>query len=479
MVGLTLAGLFAGAFVAVFPWWLSLILFIAPLVLAWSFIAPHYTLFLTIVLIFNAIPHRFVPKIPVGAGGLEIYDVLILLVVTGLIFRSFVRGESVQERLGAVFVPFIYACGCVLISVVYVKFYAPNHFVFAEARQHIGWLLLPIGALALDSESKYRWYIKTLLLTAVVVAAIVIFQSVTKINIIGGRLEELDRYNTDITRTSAGGTVYLIIFSLYLIVGAVMRRRLGWWIGLPLLLLLVASLLVTFGRAIWVATMVGLVIATYLNRGFAAVVVVLLVSILLGATAVVGVSIANPRLAQAVTERALGLSQEFRSGNSFYFRRSEALEALKVIPDKPLMGTGLGGAYKLVTTTGNSFDGETRYIHNAYILLPLKMGLHAALIPVFFIVAAVVLGRRAINCSRKDLLFVPAAAAGAFVVPIITSVTQPEWGVLAGIAPICCILLVLLLHGRFGRGTEISTRKEPDANIGFEQRMRGRSSHGA
>lgn len=459
LIGLALAVLFAGAFVAIFPWWLTLALVIIPGIVLLAFAFPYQGLLLTMLLVFNAIPYRrLFPKLPVGGGGLEIYDLLILLLLVSVLFRCVIRKTSIKAQLGSLFVPLAYVVACVVISIVYVKMFSPNPFVLTEARQYIGYMLLPIAAISIDTPSKYRWFINTLLGVGVIVAGIMLFQSFTDINVIGGRVEELDRFNPDVTRSTVGGTIYIMTFSIYFLLGAATGRRLSWWICAPLVMVLLGGLLVTFGRGVWFGGVVGLVVATYLYRGAAAAVLVPLAAALLTGAAIGIMSMSNERIGVAIVDRALGISREFESGNSYYYRRTEAIEALRSIARKPFMGVGLGGDYKVTVTTNNTFQDEKRYIHNSYLLLPLKMGLHAGLIPVLFIFAAAGLVRRAISVSSRRFRHIVAAASGAFVVPVITSVTQPEWGTLAGIAAICSLLLVLLLYLRFGAQLEPSAQ---------------------
>jgi hypothetical protein len=454
--GVALVILFVGTFAAVFPWWMTLALVFIPMAIFFAFAAPHLGFFIILLLIFNAIPHRLIPKLPVGGGGLEIYDVLIFLLLISLVIKSVIAGISLREKLGKLLVPLLYVFACVLISVFCTRILFPNPFILAEARQHIAWLLLPVAAIAIDTPAKYRGFINVLLVVGVTVAAIMIFQSLTNINVIGGRVEELDRFNSDVTRSTAGGAIYLIIFGLYFFLSASLGGRLSWWIGIPLLIVLMGGLLVTFGRGVWAGTAIGLVVATYLHRGATAAILIPIAASLIAATAIGVVSLGNPRIGEAIADRALGLSKEFESGNSYLYRKSENTEALRVISNRPLMGVGLGGDYKTVATTNNTFEGETRYIHNAYLLLPLKMGLHASLIPIFFIFATASLARRAIAVSSIDSRHVPTSAIGAFIVPVITSITQPEWGVLPGISAICTLMLVLLLHPRFCAPTPMS-----------------------
>jgi len=447
--GVTIAIIFVGIFAASFPWWMSIALAFVPVLIYLSFTASHLVFFLILLLILNAIPHKLIPKLPFGDGGLEIYDVLIILTLANLIVKSMIAGISLPNKLGILIFPFIFTLSCVFVSFFYTRFFLPNPFVLAEARQHLAWLLLPIAVLSIDSIEKYRAFINVVLVIGTIVAAIMIFQSLTNINVIGGRVEELDRFNTDITRSTAGGAIYLIIFSLYFFLNASFARHLSLWVGIPLLILLISGLLVTFGRGIWVATAIGLVVATYLYRGAATAVLIPIAASLIVLMAIGLVSIGNPRMGEAIVDRTFGLSKEFEGGNSYVYRKTENIEALRVIPNRLFMGVGLGGAYKTVVTTNNTFEGETRYIHNGYLVLPLKMGMHAALIPFLFIFATIVIARRAVTFSFQDSKHIPAAASGAFIVPVITSFTQPEWGVLPGITAICTLMLVLLLHSRF------------------------------
>ncbi|OZA24380.1 MAG: hypothetical protein B7X93_11440, partial [Hydrogenophilales bacterium 17-61-9] len=336
---------FFGLLAVVFPWWLGIGLFVAPVVF---FIAGRYPLFgliLTMFFLFNVIPERFIPQIPFVGGKLKIHDLLIIFLSGVVFFRYLVQRQSIRDLLGPAFWPLIYVLACIALGTVYGRLVLHQEFAISEARNHIGWLIMPLLALCVDTPQRFKILLRALLFAAIVIAIYVVIQSTFDINIMGGRVEMLDvRENADVTRSTAGGGVYLIIFALLYFLGMAQTRRMTWWLVLPVVVVLLAGLAVTFGRGVWVATAAGLLVASFLQRGFLHGVVVAVAGTILLSVLLAGVSLVNPRVVEVMVDRATGIKEEIKSGGSFHDRQIENAAAIKMIQTKPWFGTGLGGA---------------------------------------------------------------------------------------------------------------------------------------
>lgn len=454
--------LFFGLLAVVFPWWLVIGLFVAPVLF---FVAGRYPLFgliLAMFFLFNVIPEHFIPQIPFVGGKLKIHDLLLIYLTVVVFFRYLVLRQPLRSFLGPSFWPLVYVLTCVALGAVYGSLYLHQEFALSEARSHIGWLTIPLLALCVDTPQRFKILLRAILFAGIVIAIYVVTQSAFDINIMGGRVEVLDvRENADITRSTAGGGVYLIIFALLYFLGMAQTRRMSWWLVLLISTVLLAGLAVTFGRGVWVAGAAALLLASFLQRGFLHSAVVAIAGTIFLSVLLAGASMVIPRMVQVMVDRATGISNEIARGGSFHARKIENDAAIKMIQAKPLLGTGFGGAYKPVVKSPYVFvpaeiqEAESRYIHNSFLYYPLKFGLFASAVPFAFMLAFVSIYKGWFARLSVRGRTVPAAIAGAFLAIMLTSYTQPEWAAPQGIVAICLLFMLVWLFRRLNiEGTE-------------------------
>jgi hypothetical protein len=415
---------------------------------------PLFGLMLIIFLVFNVFPERFFPEFPFFGGKLKIYDLLLLYMTTIVTAAAVIKNQSIRGSLGPAFWPLLYVISFVAVSAVYGRMFLHNVDAISEARNHIGWLIIPLAVLCVDTPQKLKIFIRVILSSGLIIAVYVVIQSLFQIQIMGGRVEALDlRGNQDVTRSTAGGGVYLIVFSLFYFFTMAQARRVSLWVALIVSIILVAGLAVTFGRGVWVATALGLMVASILYQGVKGGAVTAMLGALLLAVVLFGMTLVSPRTAEALVDRVMGIGTEISTGGSFHHRTIENSEAIKSITRKPILGVGIGGEYKQVVSSVGAFDIETRYIHNAYLYFPLKMGILAFGIPFAFMTAFVSVfrtGKWFSSLSLRDRAL-PAATAGAFLVPMVTSFTQPEWTSMQGIVVISLLFITAWLTKRLGQ----------------------------
>jgi O-antigen ligase len=259
----------------------------------------------------------------------------------------------------------------------------------------------------------------------------------------GARVEDLVTLNkaADVSRSIVGPGNYFLIFSILFLLARMMTRSLSWAIALPLMGWLLAGLIVNFGRGLWVATFGGaLLLSFWLFRWRGVWRVAIAGS--LGLVISLGVLAAyKPNIIEAAYDRLISTGGESLERNTTLgWRLEETNAALKKIAQYPITGVGVGTSYKPANPMNGMFITEhdevlTRYIHNAYIGSWLKFGF---LGPIVILVLITGVFRRALRYGKntKDTklkaLFLTTAAA--FFVPVVTSVTQPEWLSQAGIA---------------------------------------------
>ncbi|GAB2886775.1 hypothetical protein GCM10027046_13860 [Uliginosibacterium flavum] len=445
--GLLVIGLsvFFGMAAGVMPWWLMIGVGLGPIVLIVTLRWPLASMFLFFSLVFEAIPARFIP----GLGSFRVYELLLILLFVHLWFDALWRSEPFWKPLGQFRVPLLYLVFCLSMSVLYVKFYAPNPNLLTELRGFVCWLSLPILCLLIRTRREHHWLVVLAISVGLIVAMYAVIQSFTGVSILSSRLEMLDVRNSDVTRSIAGGGIYLMVFGL---IWAVMRwmdfvprQSLG---NLAVAAIAAAGIAVSFGRGVWLAAVVGLLFASWLNRGARGFFSAIFAGSLIVVVALAGLSVVKPRTALAIVDRALGVKTEIEQGGSYGWRALENRQAFAVLARKPLTGVGLGGHYKDRGTLAGGFENETRYIHNAYVGYMVKMGVHAVLfqvLMVFVFGAMLVRLRKRIKSADRPVF---CAAAGTFVVPAITSYTQPEWITAQGIVVFCTMSVLVLFYLR-------------------------------
>lgn len=436
------AAAFFGLAIAFLPWWLVVALVLLPLVVLGGAAWPYPVLLFALALVFQAIPGRFVPPV----GSFRVHELIIMYLALVVVLRALWTREPLLAPSRPFLWALLYLAACVVASAVYARFFARNQFLITELRGFVMWLVLPLLAFCIRTPGQRQALVAFLVGTGVVVGAYTVAQSVLGVWLLNDRVEALDVTNLDVTRSLAGATTYLMVFTVFWAVNRATVRARGWWLALALALVAGGGIAVSFGRGVWLAMAAGFLVATFLNRGLRG----MLVSALVGALAVLLVlltlSVAQPRLAEAVVERATGTGLELRSGGSFRWRLTEIHEAMKAIAERPFTGVGIGGDYKQHVSAIGGFRNETRYIHNAYVGYMVKMGVHALLFQIAFVALFAGLAwrlRREVAEADRPAY---AALVGAFCVPVITSFTQPEWFTNPGVAAFCAFAALLLKY---------------------------------
>ena len=420
-----LAAVLLGLLIPTVPLLPLALIIVGPVLLLIGAIRPLAAVLVTVALAFEIVPTGLV----MGIGSFRPHELMIGYLAVVAVGRALLRHEAIFAPLGRFRWPLLYLVLCVAMSVVYAHFFAHNEFILAELRNFVCWLLLPTLLLVVRTDADQRLFIYGMIVLALAMSCIVIIQSVFDIRILTeARVEALDKStNADVTRSIAGGATYLMVFALYYFLSLIARRKGSFLLVGLAVLLLVGGLAVTFGRGVWIATSAGLLLATFINQGVRGVVI----TGFTGALFVAGMlglgSVVKPRLVDALIDRATGVGEELERGGSFAWRGLENRAALAVLEARPLTGVGLGGEYKKTISTRGSFKNETWYIHNAYMAYAVKMGVHAALFPFWMMLAFAATAAEALRRASSDSRLLQAALIGAFIVPVITSYTQPEW----------------------------------------------------
>jgi O-antigen ligase len=436
--------IFLGLASAVLPWWLVMGALIAPTCLIVGLAIPEAGIAIMLILVCGLLPAGFSPSISVGAGSVKVSELMILAFFFWSLFKL-----SGQPPLGQYWkwllpVGLLLALTVTAAGVSYGMFGTPRKDILAEARQYISWLVIaPIIAL-IQTEKQLNRLLKAIVFVGCFVAFAALVQFILGRPIVeGARVEDLVTLNkaADVSRSIVGPGNYFLIFSILFLLARMMTRSLSWAVGLPLMGWLLAGLIVNFGRGLWVATFAGAILLSFWLFRWRGVWRVAIAGTL-GLVISLGVLAAyKPNIIEAAYDRLISTGGESLERNTTLgWRLEETNAALTKIRQYPITGVGIGTAYKQPNRFNGMFITEhdevlTRYIHNAYIGSWLKFGFLGPIVILLLIVGVFRRGLRygrSTRDTRLKALFLTTVAA--FLVPVITSVTQPEWLSQAGIA---------------------------------------------
>lgn len=439
---LILFGLFAvlfGLLASVLPWWFFVAFLLLPVLLAVAVFFPEYGLVILVLMISGLIPESLMPTIEVGPGkvlgtDLAIFGLLFVAIFKVFSVPGYLKGQGTLLR--PVFMFFILTIIAMIVGAVFYG--APIKDVFTEARSQVHWLIAFIVVYLTTEMVLLRRVLWGLVFVGIAVAIAVVLQFATGVAIIqNARVEGLVSGAThyqDITRSTAGGAIYLILLPIFYLLARVLTRSINYFIPLFLLPILAAGVLVSFGRAIWIATALGALMLAYLIKGTKGLAQVLVVLVLGVAMALLALSVVKPQVISAAYERVVSTAGEGAQNSSLGWRFEEAQFAIKKITSSPVFGIGLGTPYKPRLDLMADWS-QVRYIHNSYLGLWLKfgfLGLFAAVWLIFLVfVKALAIFRGAQSPEYRALA---ATLLISFSVPVMTSFTQPEWLVSTGIS---------------------------------------------
>ena len=375
-------------------------------------------------------------------------DLAILVVITITILGGHKLSNGFQPTELKLWLPFIIFLLLVPISIVYAYFFHGVSIkdVLGEGRHLMYLLLLPISAAVLTTKQRIRRFIFGLLILGILFSLGQILQSIFHVRIFGdaGRLatlQTLDVKSYDTTISSTGG-INIIMFVMFMVAGWYALKRIGTFKFLSMSALTAVGILLTFGRTTWGATLLGMVVVMYLlglrKSG------PMLIWSLVGASLAFATLIAiKPAMFDALVARATSVGKEIEYGSSAAWRYYEAEEVFPKIVANPVLGIGLGAAYRRPSPVDFRPE-QVRYIHNGYLYMVSKLGVPA--LSLFLWCLGVVLfwsWSRATREQDPELRGVHAAICAGIISILLASITEPHLmrdssiayiGVMAGLA---------------------------------------------
>lgn len=418
--GMTMA-FAAGLLAPVLPWWLSLVFFAPPFLIALGWHWPTFAVLGTLLVVYGVVP----------LGRPKAIDLVVALFI---LFIAVVRRQYIAEVLGR-FKSLWLLLGLFLVYVAFATAYSkgvrlnPTDYIYAEMASMLYWLALFPAALIARDEKSAEVLLKTLVVVAVIICAVSVAQSLLGMRLLfsgDNRVAEMDAASggiSGIARSTVPGTP-LVVFSFLLAVATLSRRAGTTWVWVVVLMLTGAALFVSFGRALWAMTFVGSFLVAALS-GWRAFLRMLVFSTIFIALAVAVAYLVKPDLITGVVNRILSVRAEGGTQSSFGWRITENSYAIPHILRNLWLGIGLGAEYKPRLVDIRAFSEQTRYIHNGYLYVLLKMGIVG--LAAYLLMVLHLLYR----CFQGGRLLEPAYTARAalgvlLLMTLALNVTQPE-----------------------------------------------------
>ncbi|MGB4064290.1 MAG: O-antigen ligase family protein [Azonexus sp.] len=449
LIAMVVVALFFGLLAAVLPWWIVVAFLLLPMLIGIAVLFPEYGLIILILMISGLVPEGLMPSINVGPGKVLGTD----LAIFGLAVVALVKASSLPGYLDS---RWLYLRPVLLFMLLTIsgmiignKFYgSPIKDVFTEARSQVHWLIAFIVIYLTTDRIRLNRVIWGLVVVGVAVASAVVVQFLTGISIIqNARVEDLVSGAThyqDITRSTAGGAIYLILLPMFYLIARVLTGSINLIFPVFLLPVLAAGVVVSFGRAIWITAAIGSLGLAFLlkgSKGLAQISVILVIGV---GAALVGLSIAKPQVIEAAYERVVSTAGEGAKNSSLGWRFEEANFAINKILSSPIAGIGFGTAYKPRLDPMADWS-QVRYIHNSYLGLWMKLGilgLFSAILAIYIVVTKAYCLYKSTN--EPEYRSLAATLLIAFIVPVLTSFTQPEWLVSTGISFFAIVIGLLV-----------------------------------
>jgi O-antigen ligase len=385
---------------------------------------PEFGLLVLVFLASSFVPANIVDvRLPIG-GGLDLRD-LVLISMFGLVFLRELTHETLKVPwwpVGGVLLLF-------LIMAVFSAFYA-----LVVEHVELNWALGDLRILSLYItfyitlwSIKRPEQLKTLLVGLFIIAnltTVIIYlqqflgadNPLLKAMMMGRDWRVYQQAGA--VRVVPAGQV-LMHFMWLISLGVLVLGRPNRWLKVfyvMQLLFLGGGHLLTYMRAQWVALIIGLglvfivLVPTYKQRLDKAVAIACCIVLLF-----VGVIAGGSLSEVSATPFVAGITQRFGSlltptdtsgTQSLQWRSFEIEQALKAIRKQPLTGVGLGNRYRALSSYSSEASGSltqgsiavgqvsrfTRYVHNSYISIAVKMGIPGLIVFLWFCAAVLVKG---------------------------------------------------------------------------------------
>jgi O-antigen/teichoic acid export membrane protein len=394
--------------------------------LVWS--RPEFGLLALVFLTSSFVPADIVDlRLPIG-GGLDLRDLVFLAMLGLLILRGFARAR-LAVSWWPVALPLLAFLGFALFSACYALFiqHVATNWALSDLRNLMYYAVFFVTGWAITQRRQLAILLAGMFLIADFTTAIVFLQQfpgtaqrlLARMQGTGWIVWQQSTASGGfgLVRIVAPGQVlvyFMMVLAFCLTMFARLNRRLRLISWLQFFYLGFGMVL-TYTRAEWIAAALalGLIAAVFIRvyRARLAHYLVIGTAVLVLALSVYGLASAelrgSPAFANAVTTRVLSMFtvRDTLDTNSAEWRLFETREALRSISEHPLLGVGLGNSYRDLTLLGGEVDGWmsgsllpeqlyrfTRFLHNSYLSIAMKMGVPALVCFLWFCMAFLVSG---------------------------------------------------------------------------------------
>lgn len=431
---------FVGLATAVLPWNLTLAFSMMPIFVGLAFAFPHYATILAVFLAFGAVPSFVLPQFSFAGGTIRASELFLLFVIVASAFHAIKSREKFLEKIDSPYTaPFVLFLALIFISSVAAVGYFKNQpkYYLYELRVVFFWSILPLILYSISKRTTVQRFVTSMLVMGVLLSAGVIYQALTgQVVLEAARVESLATGGsvvTGVTRSTAGGGIYFILFLINYFLCAWAFNQRKFYIAWPLIIVGAAATLVTFGRAVWFAEAVAVLLLFFIVP-IKQRIKIIFVSVIGGVALFSALMMFFPDVADAAFDRLLSVDREVASGESYQWRKEENAYALKALEKNPILGVGLGGEYQPFRNAAMGLE-HTRSIHSSYYYLALKFGILGLLLPIWTFWISAKVCRRIIKESKDPwVVSLVCTLAVTTTTCYITSFTQMEWMHHTGVA---------------------------------------------
>jgi len=347
-------------------------------------------------------------RLPIG-GGLDFQDVFFLLVVGMLVFRVLIKKKPIT-LLGGVGIGLAIFLAMAVFSIVFALVFqnTESNWALNDFRNLLHYCLFFITLWNIEEKKQIDIIHYGMYLIADISVVIIILQQFAGAN--NPLLLAMSRSRDwRIYERASGARVipasHLIMHYWWIISFAMLAftpRKSRWRIFYIFQIIFIGvGHMLTYVRSQWVASVIGLGLMAYILipkfRDQMPKIIILAVALAMVFTTVIGVvgldAISKFPLFEGIVDRAVSLFNpvQVAESNSLQWRAFENREAINAILKDPLTGVGLGGRYRDLTTLAGEAMGWmtrddisagvvsrfTRYVHNSYLHIAVKMGIPA------------------------------------------------------------------------------------------------------
>jgi len=357
-------------------------------------IAPPELPIVVVILPFIAVTFYFKPwvllpvfiLVTMVVPDFKISDLMTFLAFLFLFFRAYIGRQISFQNLTPIKIKLQVFLFVVIVSVLLSVFYFKNPipFIYRDGRNFLYWFWIPVILILLASKPSLaiKYLVRVFVAIGLMVATAAIVQSVTGLQISGvGRVGDLENTSgivSGVTRVQMPGFLF-VLFSLVWVAVNLKLNKLSWVYALPLFLILGAGLIVNFGRALWFwsafALALSIVFIDKKHRAGYMIFGVLAVVVAFG-----GAVFFKPTAVDNILERVSSVKDEGGRGTSYGWRQWENQDAMVKLLASPVVGIGVGGEFRPWLRTLVAFEEHTRYVHNSYLFIALKIGVPGVLV---------------------------------------------------------------------------------------------------